>query len=126
MESTTNDIVSESTIEAAAATKKLIESFGSHNIHLITVSKPNDNCIVKTSIHFIAGLAPHLHEFAINIHGFSASFAGTGPHDLLDILRCAGVSKALVAEEDIFTEGAPALPMHLEREATAYGDYKSL
>lgn len=126
MESTTIDIVSESTIEAAAATKKLIESFGPNNIRLITVSKPNDNCTVKTSIHFIAGLAPHLHEFAINVRGLSAGFAGTGPHDLLTILRCAGVSETLVAEEDIFTDGAPALPLHLEREATAYGDYKSL
>lgn len=126
MESTTIDIVSESTIEAAAATKKLIECFGSSNICLITVSEPNNNSIVKTSIHFIAGLAPHLHEFAVNIHGLSAGFAGTGPHDLLDILRCAGVSETLVAEEDIFTEGTPCLPLHLEREATAYGDYKSL
>lgn len=126
MESTTIDIVSESTIEAAAATKKLIESFGSHNIRSITVSKPSDNCTVKTSIHFITGLAPHLHEFAINVHGLSAGFAGTGPHDLLDILRCAGVSETLVTEDGIFSEGTPALPLQLERETTAYGDYKCL
>lgn len=112
------------TIEIAAASEKLIKDFGSNNIHMIRVDKVNEAFGVEVKIEFIAGLAPYLHETCVTICGLSAGFNGTGPHDLVKVLRCAGVSEELVPDESIFGDASDILPLRLEREDVAPNAYQ--
>ena len=111
------------TIEIAAAAEKLIKDFGPNNIHKIRVDKVNEAFGVEVKIEFIAGLAPYLHEVCVTVCGLSAGFNGTGPHDLIKVLRCAGVAEDLVPDESVFGDAPDILPLRLEREDVAPNAY---
>lgn len=112
-----------STIETAAAAKKLIETFGSQNIRAISVKRVNENSNeVVVELDFVSGLAPHLHGFTMRVNGLTAGYAGTGPSNLYEVLQAAGVSETLVTREDITQKDAKTIPLHLEREVKQYGE----
>ena len=106
-----------STIETAAAAKKLIETFGSQNIRAISVKRVNENSNeVVVELDFVPGLAQHLHGFTMQVNGLTAGYDGTGPSNLYEVLQAAGVSETLVTREDITQKDAKTIPLHLERE----------
>lgn len=112
-----------STIETAAAAKKLIETFGSQNIRAISVKRVNENSNeVVVELDFISGLATHLHGFTMQVNGLTAGYGGTGPSNLYEVLQAAGVSETLVTREDITQKDAKTIPLHLEREVKQYGE----
>ena len=112
-----------STIETAAAAKKLIETFGSQNIRAISVKRVNENSNeVVVELDFISGLAPHLHGFTMQVNGLTAGYGGTGPSNLYEVLQAADVSETLVTREDITQKDAKTIPLHLEREVKQYGE----
>ena len=112
-----------STIETAAAAKKLIEVFGSQNIRAISVKHMNENNNeVVVELDFVPGLAPHLHGFTMKIGGLTAGYDGTGPSNLYEVLRAAGVNERLLTREDIMREDSKVIPLHLEREIKEYGE----
>lgn len=125
MEQAIINVEGTSTIETAAAAKKLIETFGSSNIRAISVKRVNENSNeVVVELDFVSGLAPHLHGFTMKICGLTAGYAGTGPSNLYEVLQAAGVSETLVTREDITQKDAKTIPLHLEREVRQYGDYQ--
>lgn len=125
MEQAIINVEGTSTIETAAAAKKLIETFGSQNIRAISVKRLNDKSDeVIVELDFISGLAPHLHGFTMRVNGLTAGYAGTGPSNLFEVLQAAGVSETLVARSDITQRGTKTIPLHLEREVKQYGDFQ--
>ena len=125
MEQAIINVEGTSTIETAAAAKKLIEAFGSNNIRAISVKRVNDKSDeVVVELDFISGLAPHLNGFTMRINGLTAGYAGAGPSNLFDVLQAAGVSETLVARSDITQRGTKTIPLHLEREVEQYGGYQ--
>lgn len=112
-----------STIETAAAAKKLIEVFGSQNIRAISVKRVNENNNeVVVELDFVPGLAPHLHGFALQVNGLTAGYDGTGPSNLYEVLQAAGVDERLLTREDIMRKDSKVIPLHLEREVKEYGE----
>ena len=112
-----------STIETAAAAKKLIETFGSNNIRAISVNRVNENGNeVSVELDFVSGLAPHLHGFTVKIEGLTAGYDGTGPSNLYEVLQAAGVDERLLTREDITQKNSKTIPLHLEREVKQYGE----
>ena len=100
MEQAIINVEGTSTIETAAAAKKLIETFGSQNIRAISVKRVNENSNeVVVELDFVSGLAPHLHGFTMRVNGLTAGYAGTGPSNLYEVLQAAGVSETLVTRE---------------------------
>ncbi len=64
MEQAIINVEGTTTIETAAAAKKLIEMFGNQNIRAIAVNRVNDKSDeVIVELDFVPGLAPHLHGF---------------------------------------------------------------
>lgn len=125
MEQAIINVEGTSTIETAAAAKKLIETFGSQNIRAISVKRVNENSNeVVVEFDFVSGLAPHLHGFTMRVNGLTAGYAGTGPSNLYEVLQAAGVSETLVTREDITQKDAKTIPLHLEREVKQYGGYQ--
>lgn len=113
------------TIETAAAAKKLIEMFGNQNIRAIAVNRVNDKSDeVIVELDFVPGLAPHLHGFTLQVNGLTCGYAGTGPSNLYEVLQAAGVSEAQVAREDITQKSTKTIPLRLERAVTQYGDFQ--
>lgn len=113
------------TIETAAAAKKLIEMFGNRNIRAIAVNRVNDKSDeVIVELDFVPGLAPHLHGFTLQVNGLTCGYAGTGPSNLYEVLQAAGVSEAQVAREDITQKSTKTIPLRLERAVTQYGDFQ--
>lgn len=113
------------TIETAAAAKKLIGMLGNQNVRAISVNRVNDKSdevIVK--LDFVPGLAPHLHGFTLQVNGLTCGYAGTGPSNLYEVLQAAGVSEAQVAREDITQKSTKTIPLRLERAVTQYGDFQ--
>ena len=112
-----------STIETAAAAKKLIEVFGSQNIRAISVTRMNENNNeVVVELDFVPGLAPHLHGFALQVNGLTTGYDGTGPSNLYEVLQAAGVDERLLTREDIMLKDSKVIPLHLEREVKEYGE----
>ena len=125
MEQAIINVEGTSTIETAAAAKKLIETFGSQNIRAISVKRVNENSNeVVVELDFVSGLAPHLHGFTMRVNGLTAGYAGTGPSNLYEVLQAAGVSETLVTREYITQKDAKTIPLHLEREVKQYGVYQ--
>lgn len=125
MEQAIINIEGTSTIETAAAAKKLIETFGSQNIRAISVKRVNENSNeVVVELDFVSGLAPHLHGFTMRVNGLTAGYGGTGPSNLYEVLQAAGVSEAQVAREDITQKSTKTIPLRLERAVTQYGDFQ--
>ena len=123
MEQAIINIEGTSTIETAAAAKKLIETFGSQNIRAISVKRVNENSNeVVVELDFVPGLAQHLHGFTMQVNGLTAGYDGTGPSNLYEVLQAAGVSETLVTREDIPQMDAKTIPLHLEREVNEYGE----
>lgn len=125
MEQAIINVEGTSTIETAAAAKKLIETFGSQNIRAISVKRVSENSNeVIVNLDFVPGLAPHLHGFTMRVQGLTAGYDGTGPSNLYEVLQAAGVSETLVAKEDITQKDAKTIPLHLEREVKQYGSFQ--
>lgn len=123
MEQAIINVEGTSTIETAAAAKKLIETFGNQNIRAIAVKRVNENSNeVVVELDFVSGLAPHLHGFTMRVNGLTAGYAGTGPSNLYEVLQAAGVSETLVTREDITQKDVKTIPLHLEREVKQYGE----
>ena len=123
MEQAIINVEGTSTIETAAAAKKLIETFGSQNIRAISVKRVNENSNeVVVELDFVPGLAQHLHGFTMQVNGLTAGYDGTGPSNLYEVLQAAGVSETLVTREDITQKDAKTIPLHLEREVKQYGE----
>ena len=124
MEQAIINIEGTSTIETAAAAKKLIETFGSQNIRAISVKRVNDKSDeVVVELDFVPGLAPHLHGFTMRVNGLTAGYAGTGPSNLYEVLQAADVDEHLLTREDITQKNAKTIPLHLEREVKQYGEF---
>jgi len=114
MEQAIINVEGTSTIETAAAAKKLIETF---------VKRVNENSNeVVVELDFVPGLAQHLHGFTMQVNGLTAGYDGTGPSNLYEVLQAAGVSETLVTREDITQKDAKTIPLHLEREVKQYGE----
>lgn len=113
-------VFSASTIEVAAAAKKLINTFGPDNINRVQITKPDISRSVEVRLIFNEALAQHLGEFTLFVNGLSAGFPGTGPHDLVDVLRYTGISEELVPEKDIYAEDTPILPVSLVRDTDGF------
>jgi hypothetical protein len=80
MEQAIINVEGTSTIETAAAAKKLIETFGSQNIRAISVKRVNENSNeVVVELDFVPGLAQHLHGFTMQVNGLTAGYDGPGP-----------------------------------------------
>ncbi len=80
MEQAIINVEGTTTIETAAAAKKLIEMFGNRNIRAIAVNRVNDKSDeVIVELDFVPGLAPHLHGFTLQVNGLTCGYAGTGP-----------------------------------------------
>ncbi len=125
MEQAIINVEGTSTIETAAAAKKLIETFGSQNIRAISVKRVNENSNeVVVELDFVPGLAQHLHGFTMQVNGLTAGYDGTGPSSLYEVLQAAGVSEAQVAREDITQKSTKTIPLRLERAVTQYGDFQ--
>lgn len=125
MEQAIINVEGTSTIETAAAAKKLIETFGSQNIRAISVKRVNENSNeVVVELDFVPGLAQHLHGFTMQVNGLTAGYDGTGPSSLYEVLQAAGVSETLVARSDITQRSTKTIPLHLEREVKQYGDFQ--
>lgn len=125
MEQAIINVEGTSTIETAAAAKKLIETFGSQNIRAISVKRVNENSNeVVVELDFVPGLAQHLHGFTMQVNGLTAGYDGTGPSNLYEVLQAAGVSEAQVAREDITQKSTKTIPLRLERAVTQYGDFQ--
>lgn len=125
MEQAIINVEGTTTIETAAAAKKLIEMFGNQNIRAIAVNRVNgksDEVIVE--LDFVPGLAPHLHGFTLQVNGLTCGYAGTGSSNLYEVLQAAGVSEAQVAREDITQKSTKTIPLRLERAVTQYGDFQ--
>lgn len=123
MEQAIINVEGTSTIETAAAAKKLIETFGSQSIRAISVKRVNENSNeVVVELDFVPGLAQHLHGFTMQVNGLTAGYDGTGPSNLYEVLQAAGVSETLVTREDITQKDAKTIPLHLEREVKQYGE----
>ena len=121
MEQAIINVEGTSTIETAAAAKKLIETFGSQNIRAISVNRVNENSNeVVVELDFVPGLSQHLHGFTMQVNGLTAGYDGTGPSSLYEVLQAAGVSETLVTREDITQKDAKTIPLHLEREVMQY------
>ena len=102
MEQAIINVEGTSTIETAAAAKKLIETFGSQNIRALSVKRVDENSNeVVVELDFVPGLAPHLHGFALQVNGLTAGYDGTGPSNLYEVLQAAGVDERLLTREDI-------------------------
>lgn len=102
MEQAIINVEGTTTIETAAAAKKLIGMLGNQNIRAIAVNRVNDKSDeVIVELDFVPGLAPHLHGFTLQVNGLTCGYAGTGPSNLYEVLQAAGVSEAQVAREDI-------------------------
>lgn len=72
MEQAIINVEGTSTIETAAAAKKLIEMFGNRNIRAIAVNRVNDKSDeVIVELDFVPGLAPHLHGFTLQVNGLT-------------------------------------------------------
>ena len=87
-------ITNTDTIQLEAITTALIEKFGKENIIDVSVSRDKnseDNRSVVLKLVFKEGLAVHLGEFVVEVSGFCAGFRGTGPYNLLNCLRAAGI-----------------------------------
>ena len=112
MEQAIINVEGATTIETAAAAKKLSEMFGNQS----------DEVIVE--LDFVPGLAPHLHGFTLQVNGLTCGYAGTGPSNLYEVLQAAGVSEAQVAREDITQKSTKTIPLRLERAVTQYGDFQ--
>lgn len=113
------------TIETAAAAKKLIGMLGNQNVRAISVNRVNDKSDeVIVELDFVPGLAPHLHGFTLQVNGLTCGYAGTGPSNLYEVLQAAGVSEAQVAREDITQKSTKTIPLRLERAVTQYGDFQ--
>lgn len=125
MEQAIINVEGTTTIETAAAAKKLIEMFGNRNIRAIAVYRVNDKSDeVIVELDFVPGLAPHLHGFTLQVNGLTCGYAGTGPSNLYEVLQAAGVSEAQVAREDITQKSTKTIPLRLERAVTQYGDFQ--
>lgn len=125
MEQAIINVEGTTTIETAAAAKKLIEMFGNRNIRAIAVNRVNDKSDeVIVELDFVPGLAPHLHGFTLQVNGLTCGYAGTGPSNLYEVLQAAGVSEAQVAREDITQKSTKTIPLRLERAVTQYGDFQ--
>lgn len=125
MEQAIINVEGTTTIETAAAAKKLIEMFGNRNIRAIAVNRVNDKSDeVIVELDFIPGSAPHLHGFTLQVNGLTCGYAGTGSSNLYEVLRAAGVSEAQVAREDITQKSTKTIPLRLERAVTQYGDFQ--
>ena len=125
MEQAIINVEGTTTIEIAAAAKKLIEMFGNRNIRAIAVNRVNDKSDeVIVELDFVPGLAPHLHGFTLQVNGLTCGYAGTGPSNLYEVLQAAGVSEAQVAREDITQKSTKTIPLRLERAVTQYGDFQ--
>ena len=123
MEQAIINVEGTSTIETAAAAKKLIETFGSQNIRAISVKRVNENSNeVVVELDIVPGLAQHLLGFTMQVNGLTCGYAGTGPYNLYEVLQAAGVSETLVTREDITQKDAKTIPLHLEREVKQYGE----
>lgn len=102
MEQAIINVEGTTTIETAAAAKKLIGMLGNQNVRAISVNRVNDKSDeVIVELDFVPGLAPHLHGFTLQVNGLTCGYAGTGPSNLYEVLQAAGVSEAQVAREDI-------------------------
>ena len=123
MEQAIINVEGTSTIETAAAAKKLIETFGSQNIRALSVKRVDENSNeVVVELDFVPGLAPHLHGFALQVNGLTAGYDGTGPSNLYEVLQAAGVDERLLTREDITQKSDKTIPLHLEREVKQYGE----
>ena len=97
MEQAIINVEGTTTIETAAAAKKLIEMFGNRNIRAIAVNRVNDKSDeVIVELDFVPGL----------------------------VLQAAGVSEAQVAREDITQKSTKTIPLRLERAVTQYGNFQ--
>ena len=73
MEQAIINVEGTTTIETAAAAKKLIEMFGNRNIRAIAVNRVNDKSDeVIVELDFVPGLAPHLHGFTLQVNGLTS------------------------------------------------------
>lgn len=116
MEQAIINVEGTTTIETAAAAKKLIEMFGNQNVRAISVNRVNDKSDeVIVELDFVPGLAPHLHGFTLQVNSLTCGYAGTGPSNLYEVLQAAGVSEAQVAREDITQKSTKTIPLRLER-----------
>ena len=107
MEQAIINVEGTSTIETAAAAKKLIEAFGSQNIRALSVKRVDENSNeVVVELDFVPGLAPHLHGFALQVNGLTAGYD----------------DERLLTREDITQKSAKTIPLHLEREVKQYGE----
>ena len=123
MEQAIINVEGTTTIETAAAAKKLIGMLGNQNVRAISVNRVNDKSDeVIVELDFVPGLAPHLHGFTLQVNGLT--YDGTGPSSLYEVLQAAGVSEAQVAREDITQKSTKTIPLRLERAVTQYGDFQ--
>lgn len=112
MEQAIINVEGTTTIETAAAAKKLIEMFGNQNVRAISVNRVNDKSDeVIVELDFVPGLVPHLHGFTLQVNGLTCGYAGTGPSNLYEVLQAAGVSEAQVAREDITQKSTKTIPL---------------
>ena len=119
MEQAIINVEGTSTIETAAAAKKLIEAFGSQNIRALSVKRVDENSNeVVVELDFVPGL----HGFALQVNGLTAGYDGTGPSNLYEVLQAAGVDERLLTREDITQKSAKTIPLPLEREVKQSGE----
>ena len=72
MEQAIINVEGTSTIETAAAAKKLIGMLGNQNVRAISVNRVNDKSDeVIVELDFVPGLAPHLHGFTLQVNGLT-------------------------------------------------------
>lgn len=120
MEQAIINVEGTTTIETAAAAKKLIGMLGNQNVRAISVNRVNDKSDeVIVELDFVPGLAPHLHGFTLQVNGLTCGYAGTD-----EVLQAAGVSEAQVAREDITQKSTKTIPLRLERAVAQYGDFQ--
>lgn len=121
-------ITNTDTIQLEAITTVLIEKFGKENIIGVSVLRDKnseDNRSVVLKLVFKEGLAVHLGEFVVEVSGFCAGFRGTGPYNLLNCLRAAGIDENLLSDEIVYDDRMVIVKEDWRRETAEYGSFRS-
>ena len=114
------------TMQIAETAKFLIEQLGGEKAVISIETHPAGDGIHNNedvSIRFAAwDKQPHRDEINLEITGLTAGYNGTGPRNLLDVLRASGVTEEMLTSEEVQNPRFAEVTRCWKRSATTYSD----
>ena len=114
------------TMQIAETAKFLIEQLGGEKAVISIETHPAGDGIRNNedvSIRFAAwDKQPHRDEINLEITGLTAGYNGTGPRNLLDVLRASGVTEEMLTSEEVQNPRFAEVTRCWKRSATTYSD----